>query len=118
MYPKDKKLIRLVDHDRVHYNHEYSGEKLLFPLKNTIMWDYENVNGDRINGIVNICINFSCFDKCITVKTESEKNKIRKNKNSKFHSRNTDLVFSIVQKKGEETVPVFQGQGQDLRIGN
>ena len=57
------------------------------------MWDYENVNGDRINGIVNICINFSCFDKCITVKTESEKNKIRKNKNSKLHSRNTDLVF-------------------------
>ena len=113
-----KKLIKpLYIENQNENDFEYSGEKLLVPLKNNISWDYDSNSGDGwITGIARICVTFSCYNKCISVATDFEASVIKHNYDTKLNARNTDLVFSIVQKDIRDTGNLIL-QGRELCVG-
>lgn len=121
--PRDLKLIRTGPDNLETY---YIGEKLLVPLKN-FYWDFDFEHDyGWIPGRLTFCLNFSCYDNCISVATEAEKMAIKKKTSTKMGARETDLVFSLTNSYGRElntdavtdAVAELFKFGQKISIGN
>ena len=117
--PRDLKLIRTGPTNLETY---YIGEKLLVPLKN-FYWDFDFEHDyGWIPGRLTFCLNFSCYDNCISAATEAEKMAIIQKTSTNMGARETDLVFSLTNSYGHElntdaVAEIFK-LGQKISIGN